>query len=215
MDTFVPAAIREFRSTNPGIEIRLHELGTLAQLDALAGGRVQVGVVRLFQQETAGLVVEQIAREPYILALPAEHPLTSLPAVPPSALDGEALIFFPRPSHPRLYDRIIACFSAAGCVPRIVQETTTKATAIALAAAGIGAALVPASAEKQQRSGVVYRPIVGDLPPVELSLVWQEGEESPCVHKLTDTILEMRGLSCRSEKATLIKREGAGIEDRS
>ena len=56
MDTFVPAAIREFRSANPGIEIRLHELGTLAQLDALAGGRIQVGVVRLFQQETAGLV---------------------------------------------------------------------------------------------------------------------------------------------------------------
>ena len=192
MDTFLPDAIREFRSGSPGIEIRLHELGTPAQLDALGTGHIDVGVVRLFQQETAGLVVEKIVEESYVLALPATHPLTSLKAVPLVALDGESLIFFPRPSHPRLYDRIIACCSAVGCVPRIVQETTTKTTAIALAGAEVGVALVPASAEKHRRAGVVYRPIVGDLPPVELSLVWREDNDSSSVRKLTDTILEMR-----------------------
>ncbi|MFH1116487.1 MAG: LysR substrate-binding domain-containing protein [Pseudomonadota bacterium] len=192
MDTFLPNAIREFRSQNPGIEMELHELGTLAQLDALRTGRIQVGVVRLFQQETAGLVVETIAEEPYILALPAKHPLVSLKAVPLAALDGERLIFFPRRTHPRLYDRILACCSAVGCTPRISQETTTKTTAIALAAAGIGVTLVPESSKKQRRSGVVYRPIEGDLPMVELVLIRRKGFESPSLQKLTDTVLTMR-----------------------
>ena len=123
MDTFVPAAIREFRSTNPGIEIRLHELGTLAQLDAPRRRPVsRWESCGFFQQETAGLVVEQ-----------------NRAGTLPIGAAGRASPDF-----------------IAGCVPRIVQETTTKATAIALAAAGIGAALVPASAQKQQRSGVVY-----------------------------------------------------------
>ncbi len=192
MDSFLPNAIREFRSQNPGIEIELHELGTMAQLDALGKGQIQVGVVRLFQQETGGLVVETIAEEPYILALPAKHPLTSLKAVPLAALDGEQLIFFPRRTHPRLHDRILACCSAVGCAPRISQETTTKATAIALAAAGIGVALVPESARKQRRSGVLYRPIVGDLPMIKLSLVRREGVESQILNRLTGIILTMR-----------------------
>lgn len=195
MDTFLPDAIREFRSRNPGIEIQLLELGTLAQLSALAAGDIQVGVVRLFQQDTRGLVVERIVREPYVLALPSKHPLASLKVVPLSRLDGEPLILFPRRNHPVLHDKVIACCSAAGCTPRISQEATTKYTAIALVAAGIGLALVPASARKQRRPGVAYRTIQGDLPMVELSLVWKEGTDSPALNKLTETILAMRSVS--------------------
>lgn len=191
MDTFVPDAIREFRSRNPGIEIQLLELGTLAQLRALETGAIQAGVVRLFHQDTRGLAVERIVQEPYVLALPSKHPLASFKVVPLGRLDGEPLILFPRRNHPVLYDKVIACCSAAGCTPRISQEATTKYTAIALVAAGIGLALVPASARKQRRPGVVYRTIVGDLPMVELSLVWKEGADSPSLNKLTETILGM------------------------
>lgn len=189
LDTFVPDAIREFLSRNPGVEIQLVELGTLAQLKALAAGDIQVGVVRLFQQDTTGLITEKIVEEPYILALPSKHRLASFKKVPLAALDGESLIVFPRRTHPALYDKVIACCSAAGSTPRIEQEATTKVTAVALAAAGIGVALVPASARRQRRMGVVYRPVVGDLPTVELSLVWKTGAESPCLKTLVDTIL--------------------------
>jgi len=194
MDTFVPDAIREFRSRNPRIEVQLLELGTLAQLSALAAGDIQVGVVRLFHQDTRGLAVKRIVREPYILALPSQHPLAALKALPLGRLDGEPLILFPRRSHPALYDKVIACCSAAGCTPRISQETTTKYTAIALVAAGMGLALVPASARNQRRPGVAYRTISGDLPMVELSLVWKEGTGSPSLKKLTDIILGMRSV---------------------
>jgi len=57
LDTFVPTAIREFLLRNPGVEIQLLELGTQAQLKALAAGDIQVGVVRLFRHDTTGLAV--------------------------------------------------------------------------------------------------------------------------------------------------------------
>ena len=87
MDTFLPEAIREFRQENPRVEIRLLEMGTLAQLDALAAGSIDLGVMRLFQQETRGLFVEKIVEEAYVLAIPSQHPLALSKTVPLAALD--------------------------------------------------------------------------------------------------------------------------------
>jgi len=193
MDTFLPDAIRVFRSKNPLVEIQLLEMGTAAQLAALRAGHIHVGVMRLFQHDTRGLIVERIVEEPYILAVPSGHRLASLDAIPLGALDGEPLIFFPRHSHPALYDRIIACFSVAGCTPMIVQEATSKFTSIALVAAGLGMALVPASTRKQSRPGVTYRPITGSLPMVELSLVWREDAESAALRNLIATVRKIGG----------------------
>jgi DNA-binding transcriptional LysR family regulator len=197
MDTFLPDAIRVFRSENPLVEIKLLEMGTSAQLSALRTGHIHMGVMRLFQHDTRGLIVERIVEEPYILAVPSGHRLASLSAIPLSSLDGEPLIFLPRHSHPALYDKTVACFSAASCTPIIVQEATTKFVAVALVAAGLGMALVPASTRKQIRPGVIYRPILGNLPLVELSLVWPENAETAALRNLIAT---MRAASIHSHQ---------------
>lgn len=188
MDTFLPDAIRVFRLQNPMVEIQLLEMGTMGQLTALMAGHIHMGVVRLFQHNTKGLMIERIVEEPYVLAVPSEHRFASLDTVQLGSLDGEPIIFFPRRFHPALHDRIIACFSAAGCTPVVAQETTTKFTSIALVAAGLGLALVPASTRKQGRPGVVYLDISGELPMVELSLVWREETDSQALRNLVDTI---------------------------
>ncbi|MFH0825992.1 MAG: LysR family transcriptional regulator [Pseudomonadota bacterium] len=198
MDTFLPDAIREFRREYPRIEMHLTEMRTLAQLDAVRAGRIHLGVMRLFQHDTRDLMVETIVREPYVLAVPSEHRFAALDAVPLRALDGEPLIFFPRHLHAALHDRIIACFNAAGASPVITQETTTKYASIALVAAGLGVAPVPASAQKQIRLGVVYRPVVGDLPQVELSLVWRRETESRALLNFVRTVQETARADVRS-----------------
>jgi DNA-binding transcriptional LysR family regulator len=192
MDTFLPEAIREFRQENPRVEIRLLEMGTLAQLDALAAGSIDLGVMRLFQQETRGLFVEKIVEEAYVLAIPSQHPLALSKMVPLAALDREPLVFFPRRNNPALHDRIMACCHAVGCTPKISQEAILKVTAIALAEAGLGIALVPASAKKQRRAGVVFRKIAGELPVVELSLVWREDMQSRAVQHFIQTVRKVR-----------------------
>jgi DNA-binding transcriptional LysR family regulator len=192
MSGFLPDAVREFRSQNPEVEVQLSESSTSAQLASLKAGSLDAGVVRLFQQDTSGLRVAKIAAEPYVLAVPGGHRLAALGKVPLAALDGETLIMFPRASQPALHDTILACLGAAQCRPRITQEATAKVTMVALAAAGIGVALVPESAKKAPRTGVVYRDIIGDLPMVEFSLVWRDDAQSKALMNLVDTILAMR-----------------------
>ncbi len=193
LDTFFPDAIREFRSAYPRVELILREMGTVAQLEALRENRLDLGFIRWFHQETAGLVFERIVEEPYILAIPFDHTLASKTRVHLDMLRGQPLILFPRQTHPALHDEILSAVGGPGREVCIVQEVTTKATAIALASAGIGLALVPQSAKKQKRKGVVFRPLVGSLPRVELSLAWRQGNHEPCLHNFINLIRGLAG----------------------
>lgn len=54
-----------------------------------------------------------------------------------------------------------------------VQEASSKRTEVSLVAAGIGAALIPKSySQIFHRDGVVYRPIRGELPAIEIVAIW-------------------------------------------
>jgi DNA-binding transcriptional LysR family regulator len=193
MDTFLPAAIGEFRLEHPLITLKLSELGTLEQLDALRANRINIGIVRLFEQNLSELRHEVIAREPYVLAIPRGHSLAEHRRIPLTALNDQPFVFFPREQHPRLYDKITACFAEAGSTPRIVQEASTKRAAVAFVAAQVGVSLVPLSAGKQRRKGVVFRPLIGNLPIVEFSMVWREHSESPGLSYLIETIRRLSG----------------------
>ena len=176
MESGLSEAIRAFRERHPGIRLALHELGTAEQLEALRTGRLQVGFLRLFGHRLEGLQSRVIWREPYVLAMPQDHPLSSSERIPLEALAGEPLIMFPRADHPELYDRLMAGFRDAGFSPEVVQEARTKHTTVALVAAGIGLALVPASVARLSGLRVRWRPVDGDLPAVEISMVWKRGE---------------------------------------
>lgn len=188
MDTFLPEAIGEFCLERPRITLKLSEMGTLELLDALHASRIDMGVMRLFEQDSRGLHREAIVREPYVLAIPRGHPLAKHRRIPLAALDGEPFVSFPRETHPRLYDRIMACLASAGSTPRIAQEASTKRAAIAFVAARVGVALVPSSAGKRSLKGVVFRPLAGDLPVVEFSMVWREQDEAAALKDLMKAI---------------------------
>lgn len=96
------------------------------------------------------------------------------------------MIMAPRRHRPQLHDRLLSTFQAAGANINIVQEATSKRTEIALVAAGIGLALVPeAYANVFRRQGVVYRPIRGNLPSIEMAAVWHPDRMTPlAVHLL-------------------------------
>ncbi len=197
MDTFLPEGIGEFCLERPGITLKLSEMGTLELLEALRASRIDIGILRLFEQDSRGFRRETIVREPYVLAVPHGHPLAKHRRIPLASLDGQPFVSFPRETHPRLYDRIMACLAAAGSTPRIVQEASTKRAAIAFVAARIGVALVPSSAGKHFLKGVAFRPLVGELPVVELSMVWREHDGTAAMMELVKTISRLSGIGDR------------------
>jgi DNA-binding transcriptional LysR family regulator len=75
-------------------------------------------------------------------------------------------------------------FARVGTAPEVVQEARSKFTVLSLVAAGLGVALMPASARVWRRVGVVFCEIEGELPAVELAAIWPKDREHPARARL-------------------------------
>ena len=74
MFTELPMAIQAYRRAYPRVEVRLREMWTSDQLAALADGSIDVGFLRDGERRP-DLEITPLLREPFRLALPAEHRL--------------------------------------------------------------------------------------------------------------------------------------------
>lgn len=193
----LPKAIRAFRENNPNIRLDFSAKSTTEQLPMLRGDRLDIAFVRLFGHDISGLNSLVFLREPYVLAVPEGHAFCDRERVDISDLQGEPLIFNQRIAQPALYRSLMGSFHKAGFMPNIVQEVNTEQSTVALVATGMGSALVPASSAGDRRSGVVFRPLDGDLPQWEITALWKQRNESVILEKFLAVVSEFREISER------------------
>jgi DNA-binding transcriptional LysR family regulator len=151
----LPATLRAFKRSRPAVQVQLRALKSDAQLEALARGTLDVGLVH--RTPDPRMPSARLLDEPFVLAIPARHPLLDLPAIRPRDLRGEAWIGLSRTVHPALYAWVVDACRRAGFVPDVQYETNDRATVLGLVEAGLGIALLPASARRVAASGVVLR----------------------------------------------------------
>ncbi|MGL4307033.1 MAG: LysR substrate-binding domain-containing protein [Mycobacteriaceae bacterium] len=178
MYTLLPEIVRVFREQFPAVELRLYELTTAQQIQALHHKQVDIGIVRSAISEP-GLSVECFLPESLVLALPENHPLSAQTQVSLSTLADELFILFPAKMGPVFYDQIITICQQAGFRPKVAQEAVQMQTIVGLVAAGLGIAIVPASLQNFHRSGVIYRPLQEQIPKTGLYLAWRQHDISP------------------------------------
>lgn len=179
-------AIREFGADAPGVRLSLKHESTTEQIERLRSGRLHMGFLRPYAHDLSGLSTRPFWREPYVLVMPAGHPLAQLAEVPLKKLAGEPLIMFPRFVNQSLHDAIMAVFHGAGVSPNIVQEVMESQATITLVAAGLGLALMPMSVRREERAGLAYRPVTDGLPPVEITIAWLKGRKTPMMRRFLD-----------------------------
>ena len=178
----LPDILREFRAGHPDVELVLRELPTTAQLHALVGGELDVGVIRGPVAESEvdpQLELMTIQRERLVAALPADHRLAARRRLRAADLRGESFVILARREAPGLYASLAAAMSDAGGLPEDVLEVAEMQTIISLVAGGFGVSLVPTSVGQVDRSGVAFRPIAGATQTIELSVAWRAGTGSP------------------------------------
>jgi DNA-binding transcriptional LysR family regulator len=180
MYTLLPEIVRVFRAQFPAVELRLHELTTAQQIQALCDKQVDVGIVRS-AISGPGLSVECLLPESLVLALPENHPLSAQTRVSLSTLANEAFILFPVKMGPVFYEQIMTICQQAGFRPKVAQEAVQMQTIVGLVAAGLGIAIVPASLQNFHRSGVIYRPLQEQIPKSGLYLAWRQHDASPVI----------------------------------
>lgn len=142
-----------------GIHIEVIEASTNDQLQALADGRLDFGLLSPPFDAPARLRVIDMSSDPLIAAVPKALAMDH-GAVPLSLL-AERLIWFPQRQGPSLHAKVMHYFSTHGLRPTIVQELSDLMPTLALVAAGIGSTFIPAAlARRLSLRDVVFGPLV-------------------------------------------------------
>jgi DNA-binding transcriptional LysR family regulator len=183
--TLLPLVLRDFARGFPGVTLDLRELTIPQQLEALRRENIDVGLLRPPVAD-AEIVAETILEEPFVLALPAAHALCGLKRVPLQRLAGESFVMFPRTAGFVFHDLIMGFCLRAGFTPRVAQQVNQTHAVIGLVSAGIGVALVPASAQKIGLAGVVYRPLREATPLACVAIARRRSDASPVAAAFVD-----------------------------
>jgi DNA-binding transcriptional LysR family regulator len=174
----LPSILQVYHARYPQVDIKPYHMTAAEQFEALEERRLHVGFVRP-PLTSDDLELEVLRREPVILALPEGHPLATRASIPRSALATEAFIVAPS-GRPSTGERQMRLFEDESFRPRVVQEAPDILTILGLVAAGIGVAVVPATARKLRSRAIVYRPIVG-APMSITALAWRRDEKCPAL----------------------------------
>ncbi len=141
----LPTLVRRLRQRQPELDIRLVELMSGEQIEALKDGRIDVGFGRI-RSDDAGVERRVLREERLVVAIPPEHPLGGSDApLPPQALATERLIVYPGTPRPSFADQVLSLLQDRGVRPQALQEVRELQSALGLVAAGIGVCIVPVS----------------------------------------------------------------------
>ena len=180
--TELPRIARAVKRDLPGVALEIHaDLLTPAQTAGLLDGSLDIGILRP-PVSGDGLALRTIEIEPLVLAAPADHRLATEPVVAMADLRTEDFILF-ADSHSAVNDAVLRSCTEAGFAPRREHEAPGTAALLALVAAGLGIALVPASVRALPLAGVVFRDVT-DSATVELACAWREDTDSSLVRSV-------------------------------
>jgi DNA-binding transcriptional LysR family regulator len=173
----LPAILHTFRAERPGVEVRLRELSSARQLAALASRSIDVGLLRPPVPDGT-IATEPLVAEPFVAALPHDHPLTRKRAIRVRELAAEPFVLFPPALGGGFSELVLQLCAEGAFTPRVEQEADELQTIVNLVAAGVGVSLVPAALTELRRPGVSYRPLLGTRVRLELLVARRADDDS-------------------------------------
>lgn len=177
---FFPQLIYDYRQHFPQVALALAEMYSAKQCQALAARELDVGFVRFADAEPRpGVILREIGRDPLRVVINARHPLASSAVLSLAQLSGEDFIGYPAEAGIGLTQLVRRLCQAAGFEPNVVQEAREATTQIALVAAGLGVALLPAPLACVQVEGVRYLPLDDIGASLSLAVATPDGPPSP------------------------------------
>jgi len=138
--TLLPAVLSRFHSAYPGIELTMREAGSVDLVAALEEGALDIALVILPVRHDV-LETQALVREELVVAVSRQHPLARRRTVAVAELRDVPLVM-PRVGYDLRSATEAAC-RAAGFTPTLAVEGGEMDGVLRLAAAGVGAAIVP------------------------------------------------------------------------
>jgi len=156
MYSVLPPALKAFHRAYPDVELKLFEMLTEEQADALRDKRIHAAIGRQVQ-EVDGFTTRTLLSERLVAVLAPDHPLAARKELKIGDLEDAPLILYPK--HPAAsFSRFVeGLYRDAGLTPKVAYRADEIQTAIALVAAGLGVSFVAESVAKLGRPDVLYK----------------------------------------------------------
>jgi len=175
--TVLPPLMRRFLDANPAVQLEINEVAPSAFVDTLQTGRTDMGIGTL-ESPVPGLREDVFMRDTLsALALPAPD----FPADRPITWKQLAALPLVTVRHGYgVRHRIDDAAREAGVQLRIAHEVSLLTTAVALAASGLGVAVVPGSLLAHAgASGLVARRLTRPTVERNMSVVYRQDRTLP------------------------------------
>jgi DNA-binding transcriptional LysR family regulator len=186
--TLVPAFVARARTALPEIQLELYEMVSSDQVEGLLSGQIDVALLRPPVDGTA-FASKRLLAEGLTVALAPDDPLGKQEQLTLADLHDRPLVMYSRWGASYFHHLLARLFDAADVTPRMVQHVTQIHSMLGLVHAGLGAAVVPASAAELHFGDVVFRPLETDPPqPVELHFAWKRDNANPGLQAVLDQL---------------------------
>ncbi|WP_147301542.1 LysR family transcriptional regulator [Kushneria indalinina] len=178
----LPRTVSRFRRHHPHVRLELNELISAQLVQALQEETLDAALMRPIAGLDA-LKTMTLLREPYQVALPADHPLAQKTAIAFADIVTDGMIIAPAKKSTYLLSVFRPLCERHNVEFTIAQEVEQLHAIIGLVGAGLGYTLLPRSAAALSIEGVVYRPLADpEAPQAELVLAWSANATNPVLN---------------------------------
>lgn len=189
-------AVAAFRRVAPGVSVRFASARSGPQIERLRRGDLDIAFVNTAPDDDR-LATLEMGNDPFVLALPADHPLARMEEIDPRDLDGQPWFALDRSVNRTFDAEFLAACASLGFRPDMRFRGEDLLTGVALVDAGLGMCLMQASLVRLGLPGnVALRPLPGFPLSVRTTAVWRRDDSSSTLRRfipvLRSTIAEAR-----------------------
>jgi LysR family hydrogen peroxide-inducible transcriptional activator len=170
----LPNVAARLRKQLPRLELMLYEYQTDPMLEKLHSGEIDVGILAL-PVPLDGLDSYELYKEPFTVALPANHRLATRHSIKVEDLGNETLLLL-EDGH-CLRDQALDICASSGMHEKQDFRATSLETLRQMVAAGVGITLLPELAGRGaygNARGVTIKPFVKPIPTRTIGAVWRK-----------------------------------------
>ena len=173
----LPGLLADFHAQHPGVDVVLREDTTQRMLAMITADALDLAVATIDAPPPDGLERRRLYTEELVLAVAPDHPLAGRRRIHPAALPPGPFIFFREGSGLRSATQRV--LDAAGIEPQVRFETNELTRVRALAARGLGVAIMPRSDTEGPGPAVVTVEIGPPALRRSVGLVWRAARRRP------------------------------------
>jgi len=185
----LPHVVRRLKRALPKLKLLLYEYQTAPLLEKLRDGEIDMGILAL-PVPMDGLDAAELYSEPFMLAVPADHPFAERERVTTQDLHGEPLLLL-EDGH-CLRDQALEVCSRVGAQESQDYRATSLETLRQMVAAGHGVTLLPelaAASPVGSARGLRIKPFVKPAPARTIGAVWRKSTtRGPAIEAIANAI---------------------------